>query len=82
MKESPSYQAILKVGRAEGSAEEGPKDALACDGRLVKLTVAAREALAAIESLEQLSSLISRLFAVETWDDLLATDDQDADLID
>jgi predicted transposase YdaD len=72
MKESVTYQAILKEGRVAGRAE-GERNALLRVGAkrfgAPSADVVAR--LAAIESLDRLEALLDRVGDVETWDDLL-----------
>jgi predicted transposase YdaD len=82
MEESVTYQAILRKGRAvglvEGKAEgkaEGAKQLLLRMGRKrfgppEPQTIAAIEAIAELERVEQLAD---RLLDVASWDELLAT---------
>ena len=81
MKESVTYQAILREGEArgrnEGRSEGRSEEALrmlrlAGERRLGEPTPSALEALEAIDSPEQLEALMTRLFEIETWEDLLS----------
>ena len=73
MRESVTYQEILKEGEAKGRAE-GERDVILLQGRKRfgapdAKTVAALEAIAERETLERLAE---RLLEVESWNELLA----------
>lgn len=77
MKESVTYQAILKEGREEGREEGRAEEARAL---LVRLgtkrfgppSEAARAALEAVTGIERLEGLNERVLDVESWEELLA----------
>ena len=85
MRESATYQAILEEGRSEGEARgrvegeaRGRADearrllVLAGQGRLHSPSPETRAKIDAITPVERLEELIQRVYAVATWDDLLA----------
>jgi predicted transposase YdaD len=76
MKESTTYQAILREGRAEGLAEGRGEEAQAIllrqgTKRFGVPSEEARSALEAITAIERLEALTERLLDVESWDELL-----------
>jgi hypothetical protein len=81
MKESVTYQAILREGREEGR-EMGREEGQFVEARRLLLRLgekrlgacpaATRAAVEAIPSLERLEALTERLLDVETWNELLA----------
>lgn len=79
MKESTTYQAILQEGREEGREEGRAEEARSLILRLgvKRMGNASSEVTAALRGVTDLAHLermSDRLFEVESWDDLLATD--------
>ncbi|GAB4454827.1 MAG: Rpn family recombination-promoting nuclease/putative transposase [Armatimonadaceae bacterium] len=80
MRESSTYQLILERGR-EAGREEGLAEGRIAEAQRLLLTLgerrlgvprdSVREAVSGIVSVERLESLLSRLFDVETWEELL-----------
>jgi len=81
MRESVTYQAILKEGKAEGRAE-GRVEGKVEEARTLLLKLgtirfgpadeATQDAIQAIASTEALERLVERLLTVETWQELLS----------
>jgi predicted transposase YdaD len=73
MKESVTYQAILKEGREEGREEEALRILLALGTkRFGKPTAKIRRSLAQITDRERLEDLATQILDVRSWADLLA----------
>ena len=76
MRESVTYREIVAEGEAIGEAKGQAMEArralvIAGSRRLGDPDEAIRGAIEAIHSVERLERLLSRLFDVESWDDLL-----------
>jgi Domain of unknown function (DUF4351) len=73
MRESSTYQAILREGKAEGKAEEA-KTILLRLGRkhLGPPAPAFESSVQAMTDVEKIENLTERLFDVSSWDELLA----------
>ena len=76
LKESSTYQAILAEGREEGR-EEGIRATIFRLGgkRFGTPSQTAVKMLSAVHSLETLEALSEKLLEVESWDELLSTDE-------
>jgi hypothetical protein len=76
MKESVTYQAILDEGVESGELNEARRMVLlAGQKRLGTASAAVRETVQGIASRQRLEELVQRIFDVETWEDLLKTDE-------
>ena len=84
IEESSVYQAILKKGIAEGEARgiaegevKGAREILIHLGckKFGPLRKKAKARIAAVEDLDRIKSLTSRISDVATWDDLLSSAD-------
>lgn len=72
MKESVTYQAILREGALQGKIEEAQRMMLRAGlRRLGPPTPEAEAKVMAVASVTQLEMLLDRVFDVETWDELL-----------
>ena len=82
MRESATYQAILREGRIEGEARGEARGKLAEARRLLLLLgeerfgvpdLQTRRAVNRLRDLERVERITARLLRADGWDDLLAT---------
>ena len=73
MKESVTYQAIIREGRAEGRAEEARRVILMLgEKKFGAADAGVRALLEAMGEVEQLEELIAKVTDVGSWQELLA----------